>query len=79
MDALQGHGEEGMSARYGRGFFIKKLAEAMGRLRYEGPITTLSALAIPKNFDSLSLSGCSWPIFQQCCADGIEHTCQRSA
>lgn len=36
MDALQGHGEEGMSARYGRGFSLKKLAEAMGRLRYEG-------------------------------------------
>lgn len=36
MDALQGHGEEGMSGRYGRGFFLKKLAEAMGRLRYEG-------------------------------------------
>lgn len=36
MDALQGHGEEGMSGRYGRGFFLKKLAEAMARLRYEG-------------------------------------------
>ncbi|HLO76357.1 MAG TPA: DUF6538 domain-containing protein [Magnetospirillum sp.] len=36
MDALQGHGEEGMSGRYGRGFFLKKLAEAMGQLRYEG-------------------------------------------
>ena len=34
MDALQGHGEEGMSGRYGRGFFLKKLAEAMGRLQH---------------------------------------------
>ncbi|CUW37172.1 protein of unknown function [Magnetospirillum sp. XM-1] len=36
MNALQGHGEEGMSGRYGRGIFLKKRAEAMGRLRYEG-------------------------------------------
>lgn len=37
MDALQGHGEEGMSGRYGRrGYMLKKLAEAMGRLKYEG-------------------------------------------
>jgi integrase len=36
MDALQGHGAEGMKARYGKGFFLKKLGEAMARLRYEG-------------------------------------------
>ncbi len=36
MDALQGHGEEGMSGRYGRGYVLKKLAEAMGRLQYDG-------------------------------------------
>lgn len=36
MDALQGHGEEGMSGRYGRGFVLKKLAEAMTQLRYDG-------------------------------------------
>ncbi|CCQ72542.1 putative phage integrase [Magnetospira sp. QH-2] len=36
MDALQGHGEEGMSGRYGRGFVLKKLAEAMSQLRYDG-------------------------------------------
>jgi integrase len=35
MDALQGHGEEGMSKRYGKGYVLRKLAEAMGQLRYE--------------------------------------------
>ncbi len=34
MDALQGHGEEGMSARYGRGFMLRKLDEAMRKLQY---------------------------------------------
>jgi integrase len=34
MDALQGHGEAGMSGRYGRGYVLKKLAEAMKTLRY---------------------------------------------
>jgi hypothetical protein len=29
MDALQGHGEEGMSRRYGKGYVLRKLAEAM--------------------------------------------------
>ncbi|WP_216367938.1 site-specific integrase [Oceanidesulfovibrio marinus] len=36
MDALQGHGEEGMSERYGRGYLLQKLNEAMQRLRYRG-------------------------------------------
>ena len=36
MDALQGHGEGGMSARYGRGFMLIKLDEAMKKLRYRG-------------------------------------------
>ncbi|WP_216367918.1 hypothetical protein [Oceanidesulfovibrio marinus] len=36
MDALQGHGEEGMSDRYGRGYFLQKLNEAMQRLQYRG-------------------------------------------
>jgi hypothetical protein len=35
MDALQGHGEEGMSRRYGKGYVLRKLAEAMGQLRYD--------------------------------------------
>lgn len=34
MDALQGHGEHGMSARYGRGYFLEKLNEAMSKLNY---------------------------------------------
>lgn len=34
MDALQGHGEHGMSARYGRGYVLDKLNEAMKKLRY---------------------------------------------
>ncbi|EEA91783.1 site-specific integrase, partial [Pseudovibrio sp. JE062] len=34
MDALQGHTEKGMAGRYGSGFKLEKLAEAMGRLRY---------------------------------------------
>ncbi|TVM18685.1 integrase [Oceanidesulfovibrio indonesiensis] len=36
MDALQGHGEEGMSDRYGRGYMLQKLNEAMQRLQYRG-------------------------------------------
>lgn len=36
MDALQGHGQEGMSERYGRGYYISKLAEAMSRLQFRG-------------------------------------------
>lgn len=34
MDALQGHGEVGMSARYGRGYMLRKLDENMRKLRY---------------------------------------------
>ena len=34
MDALQGHKEEGMSSRYGSGFTLQKLSEAMGVLQY---------------------------------------------
>lgn len=34
MDALQGHREEGMSARYGSGFSLSKLSEAMKKLSY---------------------------------------------
>lgn len=34
MDALQGHGEEGMSKRYGRGYVLKKRNEAMKKLKY---------------------------------------------
>lgn len=33
-DALVGHGEEGMSKRYGRGHYLRKLDEAMASLRY---------------------------------------------
>lgn len=36
MNALQGHSEKGMAARYGKGFALKKLAEAMGQLRFRG-------------------------------------------
>lgn len=34
MDALQGHGEEGMSKRYGRGYYLRKLSEGMERLQF---------------------------------------------
>ncbi len=34
MDALQGHGEEGMSGRYGRGYMLKKLDEEIRKLQY---------------------------------------------
>ena len=34
MDALQGHGERGMSARYGKGHTLRKLNEAMRRIEY---------------------------------------------
>ena len=33
MDALQGHGPEGMSKRYGRGYYLTKLNEAMERFQ----------------------------------------------
>lgn len=35
MDALQGHGERGMSARYGRGYTLEVLNDAMKDLRYK--------------------------------------------
>ena len=34
MNALQGHSEKGMAARYGKGYALKKLSEAMGQLRF---------------------------------------------
>lgn len=34
MNALQGHAEHGMAARYGMGYGLERLAEAMGKLRY---------------------------------------------
>ncbi len=34
MDSLQGHGEDGMAARYGKVYKLKKLDEAMKRLTY---------------------------------------------
>ncbi len=34
MDTLQGHGERGMSARYGKGHTLRKLDEAMKRVQY---------------------------------------------
>ncbi|MEX0923708.1 MAG: site-specific integrase [Rhodovibrionaceae bacterium] len=34
MDALQGHGERGKAARYGRGYMLETLAGAMERLHY---------------------------------------------
>ncbi len=36
MDALQGHGEQGMSSRYGRGYHLQKLNEEMQKVRYRG-------------------------------------------
>ncbi|WP_394704517.1 DUF6538 domain-containing protein [uncultured Cohaesibacter sp.] len=36
MDALQGHGESGMSARYGKGFSLQRLDEAMRKVEYQG-------------------------------------------
>lgn len=36
MDALQGHGESGMAARYGRGYLLSKLSDEMQKLRIEG-------------------------------------------
>ncbi len=36
MDTLQGYGEEGMSGRYGRGYVLTKLNEAMEQLCYQG-------------------------------------------
>jgi len=34
MNALQGHSEKGMAARYGKGYALRKLAEAMEQLRF---------------------------------------------
>ncbi|AKI02259.1 phage integrase family protein [Hoeflea sp. IMCC20628] len=36
MNALQGHSERGMGDRYGSGFHLKRLAEAIEKLDYEG-------------------------------------------
>ncbi len=36
MDALQGHSTGGMSGRYGSGYGLKALSEAMQRIRYDG-------------------------------------------
>ncbi len=36
MDALQGHAEKGMAGRYGSGFKLEKLSEAIIRLEYVG-------------------------------------------
>ena len=36
MDALQGHGESGMSGRYGKGYILKMRNEAMRTVRYDG-------------------------------------------
>lgn len=36
MDALQGHGEAGMSARYGRGYTLPRLNVEMQRIKYSG-------------------------------------------
>jgi integrase len=35
-NALQGHGEDGMAARYGKGHSLRKLEEGMRRVRYDG-------------------------------------------
>ena len=35
MDALQGHGEAGMSKRYGRGYDLRKLNDAMEKVQYQ--------------------------------------------
>lgn len=36
MNTLQGHGEDGMAARYGKGYVLRKLDEWMQRVTYEG-------------------------------------------
>ena len=36
MDALQGHGDHGMSARYGKGYSLQRLDEAMRKVEYRG-------------------------------------------
>lgn len=36
MNALQGHSERGMADRYGSGFHLKRLAEAVETLKYDG-------------------------------------------
>ena len=35
MDALQGHGESGMSGRYGKGYSLQRLDEAMRKVEYD--------------------------------------------
>lgn len=44
MDALQGHGESGMSARYGSGYKLSSLDDAMKKLAY--PELDLSHLSV---------------------------------
>lgn len=46
MNALQGHSQAGMAGRYGAGFGIKRLAEEMDKVRYEG--LDLSHLAVDR-------------------------------
>jgi integrase len=36
MNALQGHAEQGMAGRYGRGFALEKLAQGIAKLSYPG-------------------------------------------
>ncbi|MGG9998916.1 DUF6538 domain-containing protein [Pseudovibrio ascidiaceicola] len=47
MDALQGHTEGGMAGRYGSGFKLEKLAEAMGRLKHGEVDIVISAKKQP--------------------------------
>lgn len=35
MNALQGHAEHGMAARYGSGHSLQRLSEELGKLNYE--------------------------------------------
>lgn len=50
MEALQGHGENGMAARYGRGYSLKTLASAMHTIRYDGlDLSHLFPTAVPGN------------------------------
>ena len=42
-DAIQGHGENGVSREYGSGYYVKTLNEAVQKIEYQGLI--LSHLA----------------------------------
>jgi hypothetical protein len=35
-DAIQGHGEVGVSREYGTGYYVKTLNEAVQKIKYEG-------------------------------------------